>query len=50
MLLQTLKNLLKQVAILFFIVGNIDENLKLIKSVPYIDKFTQKKHQLFINF
>ena len=23
--------------------GNINENLKLIKSVPYIDKFTSKK-------
>ena len=23
--------------------GNINDNLKLIKSVPYIDKFTEKK-------
>ena len=30
--------------------GNINDNFKLIKSLPYIDKFTSKKHQNFINF
>ena len=28
--------------------GNIKDNYKLIKYVPYIDKFTSKKHQKFI--
>ena len=30
--------------------GNINDNLKLIKSLPYIDNFTSKKLQNFINF
>ena len=30
--------------------GNIQDNFKLIKSVPYIDKFTIKKHQKFVKF
>ena len=30
--------------------GNIRDNYKLIKSIPYIDKFTSKKHQKFIKF
>ena len=30
--------------------GNIKENIKLLKSVPYIDKFTAKKHQKFTKF
>ena len=30
--------------------GNIREMTKLIKVIPKIDKFTQKKHHNFINF
>jgi len=30
--------------------GNIDDNFKLIKSVPYIDKFTAKKTSEFYKF
>ncbi len=30
--------------------GNTNDNFKLIKSLPYIDNFTKKKHQNFINF
>ena len=30
--------------------GNYAEFSKLIKLLPYIDKFTQKKHQNSINF
>ena len=35
---------------LFYIAGNIQDNFKLIRSVPYIDKFTIKKHQKFTKF
>ena len=30
--------------------GNISDNFKLIKSVPYIDRFTSKKTSEFFNF
>ncbi len=36
--------------LVLYCAGNIDENLKLIKSVPYIDKFTQKKTSAFYKF
>ena len=36
--------------LVLYCAGNTDENFKLIKSLPYIDKFTQKKHRNFINF
>ena len=36
--------------LVLYCAGNIKDNFKLIKSVPYIDKFTIKKHQKFIKF
>ncbi len=36
--------------LVLYCAGNINENLKLIKSVPYIDKFTQKKTSAFYKF
>ena len=30
--------------------GNINDNLKLIKSLPYIDEFTSKKTSEFFKF
>ena len=36
--------------LVLYCAGNIKDNFKLIKSVPYIDKFTSKKHQKFIEF
>ena len=30
--------------------GNINEMNKLVKVIPKIDKFTQKKHHIFTNF
>ena len=36
--------------LVLYCAGNIDDNYKLIKSVPYIDKFTSKKTSEFYNF
>ena len=36
--------------LVLYCAGNTNDNFKLIKSLPYIDKFTSKKHQNFINF
>ena len=36
--------------IVLYCAGNIDDNYKLIKSLPYIDKFTSKKTSEFYKF
>ena len=36
--------------LVLYCAGNTDENFKLIKSLPYIDKFTQKKTSEFFRF
>ena len=36
--------------LVLYCAGNIDDNFKLIKSVPFIDKFTLKKTSEFYNF
>ena len=36
--------------IVLYCSGNIDDNFKLIRSLPYIDKFTSKKTSEFYKF
>jgi beta-N-acetylhexosaminidase len=36
--------------LILYCAGNINDNFKLIKSVPYIDKFTSKKTSEFYKF
>ena len=36
--------------IVLYCAGNINDNYKLIKSLPYIDKFTSKKTSEFYKF
>ena len=36
--------------LVLYCAGNTDDNYKLIKSVPYIDKFTSKKTSEFYKF
>ena len=36
--------------LVLYCAGNIDDNFKLIKSLPYIDKFTSKKTSEFYKF
>ena len=36
--------------VVLYCAGNINDNFKLIKSLPYIDKFTSKKTSEFYKF
>ena len=50
-LITNANNSLKAVCnIVLYCAGNINDNFKLIKSVPYIDKFTSKKTSEFYKF
>ena len=41
------KSLLAGCNLVLYCAGNIQDNLKLIKSVPYIDKFTSKTSEIY---
>ena len=49
-LITNAKSLAAGCNLVLYCAGNIQDNFKLIKSIPYIDKFTSKKLRKFIKF